>query len=258
MNSPERPAAALDADHHDNAPEADALALAEAAEAEAAAAEAEARAAAARTRALRLRRQAEAARDRSDGGDDGPAPADSDGDDGIVDASPAPAAQPRTLHRPSRKTMAVAVAFAVIGASLAASGYMGWQDHNASKQRQRAAEYATAAGQDIEALMSLDLKKTEEDMQRIAANSTGNFKNSFPAIADKLIKGLEQSKVTTTVTVNDVAVESMTADSAIVLVAATTEAKGPDGPPQSRSWHLAVGLRRDGGKPKMANIEFVQ
>ncbi|ORV10872.1 hypothetical protein AWB95_13665 [Mycobacterium celatum] len=106
--------------------------------------------------------------------------------------------------------------------------------------------------------MSLDFSKAQENMQRIADNSTGNFKNSFPVIADKLTKGLEQSKVTTTVTVHDVAVESMTDNSAIVLVAATTEAKAPDGPPQPRSWQIALGLRRDGGKPKMANIEFVQ
>ena len=64
--------------------------------------------------------------------------------------------------------------------------------------------------------------------------------------------------VPSTVTVHDVAVESMTDNSAIVLVAATTEAKGAEGPPQPRSWHIALGLRRDGGKPKMANIEFVQ
>jgi Mce-associated membrane protein len=154
--------------------------------------------------------------------------------------------------------VAVAAGIVLMCASLAASGYMFSHDRIALQQRQRAAEYATAAREGIGTLMSLDFNKAKEDMQRIADNSTGNFKNTFPAIAEKLTKGLEQSKVTTTVTVHDVAVESMTDNSAIVLVAATTEAKGPDGPPQPRSWQIALGLRRDGGKPKMANIEFVQ
>jgi hypothetical protein len=38
-------------------------------------------------------------------------------------------------------------------------------------------------------------------------------------------RGLQRSKIVTTVTVNDVAVESMTENSAVVLVATTTEAK---------------------------------
>ncbi|MGH3958025.1 hypothetical protein [Mycobacterium sp.] len=232
---------------------ASALELAEAAEAEAAAAEAAARAAAARARAIRLRREAGTTPpDPSDGADT----ADAD-DDGSALDTPA-AARSRPLRRPGRKAVAVAAGIMLICASLAASGYMFSRDRIASQQRQRAAEYAAAARQDIGALMSLDFAKPQENMQRIADNSTGNFKNSFPVIADKLTKGLEQSKVTTTVTVHDVAVESMTDNSAIVLVAATTEAKVPDGPPQPRSWHIALGLRRDGGKPKMANIEFVQ
>lgn len=240
MSSPERPDSALE--------------LAEAAEAEAVAAEAEARAAAARARAIRLRREAGATPP------DQSADADTaDSDDGAALDTPAVGASPsRRLRRPSRKAVAAGAGIVLICASLAASGYMFWQDRIALQQRHRAAEYAEAARQDIAALMSLDFNKTTEDMQRIADNSTGNFKNSFPMIAQQLTKGLQEAKVTTTVTVHDVAVESMTDNSAIVLVAATTEAKGPEGPPQPRSWHIALGLRRDGGKPKMANIEFVQ
>lgn len=241
MTSPERPDSALE--------------LAEAAEAEAAAAEAEARAASARARAIRLRREADTTPS------DQPADADTadSADDGAALAAPAKdAPRSRRSHRLSGKAVAAAAAIVLICASLAASGYMFWQDRIAWQQRHRAAEYAEAARQDIAALMSLDFNNATEDMQHIADNSTGNFKNSFPMIAQQLTKGLQEAKVTTTVTVHDVAVESMTDNSAIVLVAATTEAQGPEGPPQPRSWHIALGLREDGGKPKMANIEFVQ
>lgn len=242
MSSPERPDSALE--------------VAEAAEAEAAAAEAEARAAAARARAIRLRREADTAKtsERSADADT----ADSDDDVAAPDAPAVRTSRSQRLRRPTGKALAAGAGIILICASLAASGYMFRQDRIALQQRQRADEYATAARQGISNLMSLDFNKTEEDMQRIADSSTGNFKNSFPVIAEQLTKGLQESKVTTTVTVHDVAVESMTNDSAIVLVAATTEAKAPDGPPQPRTWHIALGLRRDGGKPKMANIEFVQ
>ncbi|MGH3968312.1 MAG: hypothetical protein ACRDTV_09430 [Mycobacterium sp.] len=219
----------------DTAPESPTLELAEAAEAEAAAAEAEARAAAARTRAIRLRQQSAAT---------------------PVLGRP-PVGSSRRRRRSTRMAVAAGAAIVVIGALLA-SGYMVWQDRVVSQQRQRAAEYATAAREGVVALMSLDFSKPQEGMQRIADISTGNVKNSFPVIAEQLTKGLQQSQVTTTVTVHDIAVESMTDNSAIVLVAATMEAKAPDGPPQPRSWQVALGLRMEGGKPKMANIEFVQ
>ncbi|BBZ12202.1 hypothetical protein [Mycobacterium branderi] len=257
MTSPERPASALDANQGDETGQANLLDLAEAAEAEAAAAEAEARAAAARARAIRLRREAATA-PTSSAHPDNADMAESDDDGKALDRPAESVARTPRLRVLGRKPMAVGAGIVLICASLAASGYMVRQDHIASQQRQRASEYASAARQGIGALMSLDFNKAQENMQRIADNSTGNFKNSFPVIADKLTQGLEQSKVTTTVTVHDVAVESMTDDSAIVLVAATTEAKPVDGPPQPRSWQIALGLRRDGGKPKMANIEFVQ
>ncbi len=256
MTSPERLGSALDANGRDDLPEATALELAEEAESEAATAEAEARAAVARARAIRLRRKADSIpSDQSAHAD----PVDSDDDDAVLDTPAVGASRPRRLRRPSTKAMAVGGAgIVLICAALAASGYMFWQDRMALQQRQRAAEYAAAARGDIAALMSLDFNKAKEDMQHIADNSTGNFKNSFPMIAEQLTKGLEKSKVTTTVTVNDVAVESMTNNSAIVLVAATTEATAPGDKPQPRPWHIAVGMHMDGGKPKMANIEFVQ
>lgn len=255
MTSPERRVSALDANGRNEAPEATFLGLAEEAEAEAAAAEAEARAAAARARAIRLRREADSIP--SDRSPD-PDPAEPGDEHTEVETPSASASRPRRLRRPTPKAVAVGAGIVLLCAALAASGYMFRQDRLALRQRQRAAEYVAAARQDVAALMSLDVNKAKEDMQRIADNSTGNVKNSFPAIAEQLTKGLEQSKVTTTVTVNDVAVESMTDNSAIVLVAATTEATAPGEQPQPRPWHIALGMRMDGGKPKMANIEFVQ
>ncbi|HET9874509.1 MAG TPA: hypothetical protein VFQ37_01940, partial [Mycobacterium sp.] len=76
-----------------------------------------------------------------------------------------------------------------------------------------------------------------------------------------LTKRLQASKVVTKTTVDDVAVESLTDNSAIVLVAATTEATGaakPDDARPPQSWHIALGLTMDGGQPKMSSIEFVE
>jgi Mce-associated membrane protein len=232
----------------------------EAAEAEAAAAEAEARAATARAHAIRLRRQVEATLTASAASAGGTDCANLDGD--CAATEPAAKATVQVPHRwwgtRRGKAAGVAAATLLICAALSASGFMAWQHRIASHHRQHIATFASAARQDVMALMSLDPNKANDDMKRIGDNSTGTFKASFPMIADQLTKGLQKSNVATTATVNDVAVESMTDNSAIVLVAATTEAKVPDGPPQLRSWHISLGLRTEGGRPKMSHVEFVQ
>lgn len=241
MASRERPAAAFDAGHVDDSPEPGIADLAEVAEAEAAAAEAEARAAAARAHAMRLRWKAA-------GGVD-------------VPAAVTTASQRRLPRRPGSRVVAVGAAIVLVCVSLAASGYMLWHHHVVSQERQHTAEFAAAARQAATTLMSLDFHKPEQDMQRIATISTGRFREGFPAIADQLTKRLQASKVVTKTTVNNVAVESSTANSAIVLVAATTEATGAAKPKDARppqSWHIALGLAIDGGQPKMSSIEFIE
>jgi Mce-associated membrane protein len=240
-----------------------ALAKAEIAEAEAAAVEAQA--AAARARAVRLRRQAERnheqAADTADTAD-----ADFDTDDAAIDVPATGSRVPRRprLRRPTSKTTAVGAAILLLCASLALTGFFVWSDRVASQKHQRSAEFAAAARQDVMTLLSLNFNKSKEDMEHIADNSTGSFKQHFPVIAAQLTNGLQRSKVVTTASVNDVAVESMTDNSAIVLVAATTQAEAPDGQQQPngqaqrRTWQIVLTLLRDKGQPKMSNVEFVQ
>jgi Mce-associated membrane protein len=263
MKTGERPEPALKADDLDlttSSPEDTALALAEAAEAEAAAVEAQA--AAARARAIRLRRQAEAKHDLSV--DTDTADAEPDGDGAAIDPqTDSRVTRRRRLRRPTIKAMAVGAAIILICASLALTGYFVWVDRIAWQKRQRSAEFAAAARQDVMTLMSLDFNKTKEDMQRISDNTTGSFKQHFPLVALQLTNGLQRSKVVTTASVNDVAVESMTDKSAVVLVAATTQAKSPDDPQpndqqQRQTWHIVLTLLRDKGQPKMSNVEFLQ
>jgi Mce-associated membrane protein len=234
--------------------------LAEAAEAEAVAAEAGARAAAARARAIRLRQQAGRA---PAGCESTTTPGDgtADGESARTIDAPAPnTARPGDYlrRRPTRKALAVGAAAALLVASLSASGYMVWHHRISSQERHRKEEFASAARQAVVTLMSLDSNKTKEDIQHIADISTGKFKDRFPMVAAQLNNGLQQSKVVTTVTVNDIGVETMTDHSAVVLIAATTNAKKPDGTQDPGFWHIAMGLTEDAGQPKISNVEFVQ
>jgi Mce-associated membrane protein len=221
-------------------------------------AQAEARAEAARARALRLRQEAEAA-SRDPSSDQG----DQSGVDETATEVQAESAPSRWhgLHRlrhPSRKAIAVVAALLFSCTMLAASGYVMWHHRGVVQQRQRTAEFATAARNGVLMMTSIDASKARGDMQRFADDTTGMFKAGILLGAEDAVKALEQSKVSSKGTVQAVAVQSMTEDSAIVLVAAKTEFTKPgQAKPDSRSSRLVVSVQRDGGQLKISRIEFV-
>jgi Mce-associated membrane protein len=133
-----------------------------------------------------------------------------------------------------------------------------WEHHTAIRQRQITAEFVAAARQAVVTLMSMDFQHSKEDFQRIVDDSTGEFRDDFTRRADDFTTGIEQSKVVTTARVNGTAVQSMTADSATVLVAATSEVTNAAGAlHEPRAWRLIVTVKRDGGRLKMSRVEFI-
>ena len=211
-------------------------------------AEAQARAEAARARAVRLRQQAEAAS--SDQGNQ------SGAQEAEGEAESAPSRR-RRLRRPGRKALAAAAAVVISCGSLAASGYLRWQHHDAVKQRQRTAQFATAARNAILTMLTINASTARADVQRFADQTTGQFKAMVLLSGEDYVKALEQSKVSSKAAVQAVAVQSMTQDSAVVLVAAKSELTKPDqAKPESRSWRVVVNLERDGGQLKISKVEF--
>lgn len=205
-----------------------------AAAAEAAAAEAASRARAARARATRLHRRAKA-----------------------VQAGRHGSAKRRWRLPRSRELVAV-VGVALACASSAASGSMWWQHRVASGKRALAAEFATAARRAAVAVLAIDYTKTNEHVQSVLDNSTGDFKSRFEKNAAAVARRVEQSKMIATADVKDVAVQSISDDTGVVLVAVNTETVEAGGQRQPTSWRLAVKLTRDGNRLKMSDVEFVE
>lgn len=228
--------------------------LARAAEAEAAEARAEAaeaRAEAARARAEELRRILKNAETSAD------EPENPAGDDGFEhpDAQPIRPRRGLPLH-----SVAVAAAAVLTVALLAATGAMVWKHREVAQERQHTAEYAAAARQGVINLMSIDYATADDSVQRVLDGSTGRFRDNFAETADDFVEALQDEKIVTKATVNDAAVKSMTEDSAIVLVSATSRREGKQAPQdqqQPRLWRITVNLVRDGGQIKMSSVEFV-
>lgn len=230
-------------------------AMAEQAEAEAAEAEARAVAAHARARAVQLHRRAELTESAAQGEDDADPPAAAD------DTAPQGRAwYRRWLRRPKRSTAVAGLTIVVILASLAGTGYMWLEERNASQQRQRAAEFAAAARQGVVTLTSLDFKDANQGVQRIIDDSTGTFKSDFQKMADDFIQVVKESEVVEQGVVKATAVDldSMTNDSAVVLVASESEVTNAAGAKQDpRPFRLIVTITREGNRLKMSKVQFV-
>lgn len=171
-----------------------------------------------------------------------------------------PARRLRRLLRPQWSTLAASVAILVIVAALAGSGYMIKEHREAVQRRQRVAEFAAAARQGVITLTSLDFNNAKQGVQRILDNSTGSFRDDFVKMADDFTQVVEKSKVISQGTVQAVAVEldSMTKDSAVALVASTSEVTNAAGAKQDpRNYRLIVTVTRDGDQLKISKVEFV-
>ena len=222
---------------------------AEAAEAEAAEAQAVADAARARLQQLRGSRNAGSAVESASGTER------AGGDDPEVSGSQR---RHRGWRRPRPATMLAIVAIIVSCALLAASGYLFWQHQQAQREQKRRADFAAAAGQAVVTLMSIDSSSAQDDVQRIIDNSTGQFRDDFQRSADEFVGVARQSKAVTKASLKATAVESMTGESAVVLVTAATtmnNSAGADQPP--RTWRLSVNVIKDGDRIKMSKVDFV-
>lgn len=168
--------------------------------------------------------------------------------------------RPRWLLLPSVKLLALAEAGVLVAASIAAVVVMLVHHRHADQNRQRAAEYAAAARQSVVTMMTVDPASVQQNMKDVIANSTGKFKSALEAgEAEELAKGVQDSKVSTKATVLTAAVESMTENSAVVLVAASTDGTGPDNAKlPGASWRISVTLEREGGQLKTSEFEFVR
>jgi Mce-associated membrane protein len=182
-------------------------------------------------------------------------------DDDVVTETDAVLEEPARRRRfkpPGLKVLAAALVVVLSLGLLGVSGWMMWQHRQTVAEQQRSAEFAAAARQGVVTLMSLNFSHAKEDVQRIIDNTTGDFKKDFEGQAGDFTKVAQDSKVITEATVNSTAVQSMTRDTATVLVAVSTRVSNVASKEQGpRSWRLSVDVARDGGQIKLAKVEFV-
>ncbi|MEE2854967.1 MAG: tetratricopeptide repeat protein [Actinomycetota bacterium] len=120
--------------------------------------------------------------------------------------------------RPWRRYLRRSVVPALLVASLAVSGYLGWQqwqDHQVKAAGEQARQAAIAYAQ---VLTSIDSNKVDENFKQVLDGATGEFKDMYTQSSVKLRQLLIDNKATAHGVVVDSAIQSESTDRVVVLL----------------------------------------
>ncbi|WP_084655543.1 hypothetical protein [Nocardia altamirensis] len=148
---------------------------------------------------------------------------------------------------------AVLVLALVVGAAIAVV-----QVRSADARAERRTEYVQTARQAVLNLTTIRADSAKQDIDRILAVASGQFKSEFDGRVDPFMNIVQQAKVVSTGEIVEAAVESDDENSAKVLVAAkqTLTNAGQEGP-QTRLYRFRVTVDRGDAGLTVSNVEFV-
>ncbi|KAA0022088.1 hypothetical protein FOY51_16225 [Antrihabitans cavernicola] len=157
----------------------------------------------------------------------------------------------------ARRVLTGVAALAVLGLVVAVV-LLGIARHSAQQRDSKRAEYVAAARQSVINMTTIHQKTAKQDVDRIVAGASGEFKAEFGDRMDPFISIVTDAKVDTDGSIIEAGLESESGDSANVLVAArSTVTNAGDAKPSPRDFRLRVTITDTDGKLTTSKVEFV-
>ncbi|GGL13182.1 hypothetical protein [Nocardia jinanensis] len=171
---------------------------------------------------------------------------------------------PHPIPEPGKKRRiryraVVALTAVVTVAAAGASAYFAVAHRNAVHEADRRLAYVQAARQGVVNILSVDFNSAKNDVQRILDNATGAWRDEFSPQAMPFTDVVQKSKVVTTAEVTAAGLEHLDDDgTARVLIAAHSKVSNAAGAAnEQRTFRLRVTVASDGGRLKIAKMEYV-
>lgn len=157
-----------------------------------------------------------------------------------------------------RRRAGLAAAVLLSAAALALTAIMVVQHGRVTAQRADEGRRIEAARTAVIALLSIDHAQARADVQRVLDVTAGAFRDDFARTADDFVSTAQRYQTVTKGEVKAAALETATADSAVVLVAAVSQVTNASGAREDpRPFRMSVTVTRDGDRFKMSGLEFV-
>ncbi|MFE3229215.1 hypothetical protein [Nocardia sp. NPDC059228] len=171
-------------------------------------------------------------------------------------AEPSTPVPERTTH-PKLAAAVLILSALLIGVAISATHFnLDVHENRAATERDHA---VLDTGRRVAAeLVTLDHNSAQRDLDSIAANSTGSFRDQFSKVSGTFASVLSQGRVESTGEVKEVGISSADDHHATVLAAVTSTVKNTEAPDgQLRVYRMKMSLDKIDSKWLVSNVEFV-
>lgn len=163
-------------------------------------------------------------------------------------------------HRPSRPWLAWTILSLVVAVLILAgvSGALGLDVRANSRNDARDHAALAAANRIAVQLVTLDHSSAKQNLDAIAADSTGSFRDQWQKISGNFASVLENGKVQSTGEVKEAGLVDIDDAHATVLTAVTSTVKNTEAPEgQQRVYRMKMTLDHSDDHWLVSNVEFV-
>lgn len=184
--------------------------------------------------------------------------ADNTADGTVADSATADTANAAVIQRLSPFRVALGWGLVVVLVLAGVVGWLGYRAHQVQQAQHQRAVVLQVARQGAVNLTTIDSDHVESDIQRVLDSSTGAFYEDFQKRAPAFAEVVRQAQAKSEGTVVEAGIESMTSDSAQVLVAVRVITSNAGAQQQEpRHWRMRITVQEAGDESKVANVGFV-
>lgn len=163
---------------------------------------------------------------------------------------------PHQRMRPLRAALVAGLITLVAAGALA--GWFCYQLRQQNNLQRTDAMYLTAARQAAINLTTIDFAEADRDVKRVLDSSTGTFHDEFQKNSTGFADAVRRAQAQTVGTVTEAAIESVSGQTAQVLVAISVKSTIAGKPEQQpRLWRMRITTVEQGNGVKVSNVGFV-
>jgi len=178
--------------------------------------------------------------------------ASADADDDVGGGEPAARSETAGFR------LALAVGLASVLALGGVGGWLGYGWYQARQADQVRNQFLAVGKQGALNLTTINYTEADADVQRVLDSSTGQFYDDFSERAPAFIEVVKQAQSKTQGTITNAGVESISGESARVLVAVAVNTSNRSAADQPvRLWRMRIDIQRVGDTVKVSNVGFV-
>ncbi|HYB82503.1 MAG TPA: tetratricopeptide repeat protein, partial [Mycobacterium sp.] len=137
-------------------------------------------------------------------------------------------------------------------------GWLGYRAYQSQQAEQKRNLFLQVGRQGALNLTTIDYSHADADIQRILDSATGTFHDDFQRRSSAFVEVLKKAQSKTEGAITEAGLESVSGDSARVLVAVSVKTSSLGATDQQpRNWRLRIDVQKVGDGAKVSNVGFV-